>query len=50
MKVKKKFDAVKMMREIRGRLGREMAGMTFAEKKRHIRERLASDRRDGRPG
>ena len=42
MRRKKKFDAVKMMREIRDKLSKEMMGMSFEEKKKFIRERLSS--------
>ena len=40
MTEKKKFDAVKMMREIRDRLSKEMMGMDYEEQKRFIRNRL----------
>ena len=46
MKAKKKFDAVKMMREIRDRLSKEMMGMSFQEQKEYIRKQLSSDRHD----
>ena len=49
MNVKKEFDAVKMMREIRDRLGKEMAGMSFEEKKKYIGEHLPSRRHDRKP-
>lgn len=49
MNVKKEFDAVKMMREIRDRLSKEMAGMSYEEEKRYIREHLSSRRHDRKP-
>jgi hypothetical protein len=41
----KTFDAVKMMRELRDRLGREMEGMTREERLRYVRDKAASARR-----
>jgi hypothetical protein len=40
MKGKKKFDAVKMMRETRDKLSSELANMSYEEQKRYIRERV----------
>ncbi len=34
----KKFDSVKMMREIRDRLSKEFAGMSFERQKRYIKK------------
>lgn len=42
MKNKKKFDSVKMMREIRDKLSQEFMRMTFEEQKRNIQKRLNS--------
>lgn len=39
-KKEKDFDAVKMMREIRDQLSREMMDMTHEEQKAHIRRLL----------
>ena len=36
----KKFDAVRMMREIRDGLSKEFMNMTFEEQKRYMRKRL----------
>ena len=41
---KKGFDAVKMMREIRDKMDREIANMTFAEEKAYIAKLLTQDR------
>ncbi len=41
---KKIFDAVKMMREIRDKIDREIANMTFAEEKAYIEKLLTKDR------
>jgi|WetSurMetagenome_2_1015567.scaffolds.fasta_scaffold2183738_1 hypothetical protein len=40
MNPKKKFDAVKLMREIRDDLSKEMKGMSFEEQKRYIEEKV----------
>ncbi len=40
MKNKKKFDAVKMMREIRDKLSNEFMSMDYMEQKRYIQERV----------
>ena len=39
-KKKKKFDAVKNMREIRDRLSRKFADMSYEDEKKYIRENL----------
>jgi len=39
-KKKKEFDAVKNMREIRDRLSRKFADMSYEEEKKYIREIL----------
>ena len=36
----KKFDAVKMMRNIRDALSKEFENMNYVEQKRYIRERI----------
>ncbi len=41
MATDKPFDSVRMMREIRDRISREIAGMTFEEEKRWMQEQLA---------
>lgn len=38
-KKKKKFDAVKMMRDIRNSIDKETAGMTFEEEKEFFKKR-----------
>ena len=38
----KTFDAVKLMRELRDKLSREMEGMTPEERMRYIRDKAAS--------
>lgn len=40
MKNKKKFDAVKMMREIRDKLSKEFMNMSYDDQKRYIEEKL----------
>ncbi len=40
MKNSKEFDAVKMMRNIRDEISREIQGMNFEEQKRYIRKRV----------
>ncbi len=42
MKTKTDFDAVRMMREIRDEISREIRGMSFEEEKRYIQEQLKS--------
>jgi len=37
---KKKFDAVKMMREIRDKLTQEIMGMTYEQEKEYLRKLL----------
>ena len=36
----KKFDAVKMMREIRDKLSKEFENMSYEEQKKYIREKI----------
>jgi len=40
MRSEKKFDAVKMMREIRDKLSKEFENMNYGEQKRYIKERI----------
>ena len=40
MKTEKEFDAVKMMREIRDRLNKEFANMSYEEQKEYIRKNI----------
>jgi len=40
MRNDKKFDAVKMMREIRDKLSKEFMNLSYEEQKRYIRERI----------
>ena len=43
MRSDKKFDAVKMMREIRDKLSKEFVNLSYDEQKRYIRERIKTD-------
>ena len=38
VKTKKKFDAVKMMRDIRDKIDKDIEGMTFEEEKEYFRK------------
>jgi hypothetical protein len=40
MKSEKKFNAVKMMREIRDKLSKEFMNMSYEEQKRYIKEKV----------
>ena len=42
-KSEKKFDAVKMMREIRDKIANETEGMTFEQLKAHINAKFAEN-------
>ncbi len=44
MKTNKKFDAVKMMREIRNEISKETQGMKFEEFKEYIKSKLAESK------
>lgn len=46
MRSEKKFDAVKMMREIRDKLSKEFRNMSYEEQKRYIKERIKPETRD----
>ena len=41
---KKKFDAVKMMREIRDKIDKETQGMTFAQLKKYYKQSAEESR------
>ncbi len=43
MRSEKKFDAVKMMREIRDKLSKEFENMNYEEQKRYIKERITPE-------
>ena len=43
MRSEKKFDAVKMMREIRDKLSKEFVNLSYDEQKRYIRERIKTE-------
>jgi hypothetical protein len=43
-KKKKTLDAVKMMREIRDRIGQETQNMTFEQLKAYIKEKLTENK------
>ena len=45
----KDFDAVRLMREIREQLARELEGKSFAEQQRYIRERIQLPEVPSRP-
>jgi hypothetical protein len=40
MKTEKEFDAVKIMREIRDKLSRQFANMSYEEQKEYIRKNI----------
>jgi len=40
MKSNKKFDAVKMMREIRDKLSKKLVNMGYEEQKRYLKEEI----------
>ena len=41
---KKRFDSVKMMREIRDRISRDIQGMTVEEEKRYLAKLIAGSK------
>ena len=45
MKSEKEFNAVKMMRDIRDKLSREFANMSYEEQKRYISERVKNSQK-----
>ena len=45
MRTEKKFDSVKMMREIRDKLSKELVNMSYDEPKKYIKERIKSKTR-----
>ena len=44
IKIEKKFDAVKMMREIRTKISAETQNMTFEELKKYIKNKLSENK------
>ena len=48
-KKEKDFDAVKMMREIRDQLSREIMNMTHAEERAYLKKLIAEGRRKNAP-
>ena len=44
IKTEKKFDAVKMMREIRDKISSETQNMTFEELKKYIKTKLSDNK------
>ncbi|MDQ1317268.1 MAG: hypothetical protein QG588_919 [Candidatus Poribacteria bacterium] len=40
MRTEKKFDSVKMMREIRDKLSKEFINMSYEEQKKYIKDRI----------
>ena len=44
IKTEKKFDAVKMMREIRAKISSETQNMTFEELKKYIKTKLSDNK------
>jgi len=40
MRTEKKFDSVKMMREIRNKLSKELVNMSYEEQRKYIKERI----------
>jgi hypothetical protein len=45
----KEFDSVRLMRELRDRISRDIEGMTFEQEKAYIRERLEQAREEHPP-
>ncbi len=45
----KPFDAVRLMRELRDRVTRELDGLTFEEQRRHMHEQIAAARKQPWP-
>ena len=50
MKIEKQLDSVKMMREIREEISREIQGMSFEQEREYIEKHLKSRREDERVG
>lgn len=44
MKTKVKVDSVRLMRELRDQISREIAGMSYEEERRYIQEHLKHQR------
>ncbi len=49
MSDEKPFDAVRLMRELRDRVTRELDGLTFEEQRRHMHEQIAAAQKQPRP-
>ena len=50
MKIEKQLDSVKMMREIREEISREIQGMSFEQEREYIEKHLKSRREAERVG
>ncbi|MFO8051893.1 MAG: hypothetical protein R6V01_09395 [Thermoplasmatota archaeon] len=44
MSKKKKFDSVKMMRDIRDKISKDIDGMTLEEEKRYLEKMISSSK------
>jgi len=44
MTIGKKFDSVKMMRDIRDKMSRDIEGMTLEEERRYIQKMISSSK------
>ena len=44
MTKEKKFDSVKMMRDIRDKISKDIEGMTFEEEKRYLQRIISSSK------
>ncbi len=49
-KTEKKFDAVKMMRDIRNKIDKEIAGMTFEQEQEYFKNGTEKFRKQTTPG
>lgn len=45
----KSFNAVRLMRELRDRVTRELDGLTFEEQRRHMHEQIAAAQKQSPP-
>lgn len=50
VKTTKKFDAVKMMREIRNKIDKDIEGMTFEQEKEYFRRGSEKYKKDSKSG
>jgi len=50
MKIEKQLDSVKMMREIREEISREIQGMNFEQEREYIEQHLKSRRENNKVG